>query len=82
MTAAWRIGTRPSALAVAQTGTVAERLRAAGHRVEVLDGDEIRAELTADLGFSRDDRIANVRRIGFVAATLVVLLFLVLGKFF
>jgi hydroxymethylbilane synthase len=37
MTAAWRIGTRPSALAVAQTGTVAERLRAAGHRVELVE---------------------------------------------
>jgi adenylylsulfate kinase len=47
-----------------------EQLRAAGHRVEILDGDEIRTELTADLGFSREDRIANVRRIGFVAAVL------------
>jgi adenylylsulfate kinase len=46
------------------------RLREDGHRVEILDGDEIRAELTADLGFSREDRIANVRRIGFVAAVL------------
>lgn len=49
---------------------LAERLRAAGHRVDVLDGDEIRAELTADLGFSREDRIANVRRVGFLAAML------------
>jgi len=48
----------------------AERLRAAGRQVEVLDGDEIRTELTADLGFSREDRITNVRRIGFVAAVL------------
>jgi adenylylsulfate kinase len=47
-----------------------ERLRAAGHRVEILDGDEIRTELTADLGFTREDRITNVRRIGFVAAVL------------
>lgn len=46
------------------------RLAEAGHRVEILDGDEIRTELTADLGFSREDRIANVRRIGFVAAVL------------
>jgi hydroxymethylbilane synthase len=37
MTATWRIGTRPSALAVAQTGIVAERLRAAGHRVELVE---------------------------------------------
>ncbi len=49
---------------------LAVRLRADGHQVDVLDGDEIRKELTADLGFSREDRIANVRRIGFVAATL------------
>jgi adenylylsulfate kinase len=49
---------------------VGERLRAAGHRVEILDGDEIRAELTADLGFSREDRITNVRRVGFIAAVL------------
>ena len=32
-----RIGTRPSALAMAQTGTVADRLRAAGHRVELVE---------------------------------------------
>jgi hydroxymethylbilane synthase len=37
MTAPWRIGTRPSALAIAQTGVVAERLRAAGHRVELVE---------------------------------------------
>lgn len=32
-----RIGTRPSALAMAQTGTVAQRLRAAGHQVELVE---------------------------------------------
>jgi adenylylsulfate kinase len=47
-----------------------ERLRAEGHRVQVLDGDEIRTYLTADLGFSKEDRIANVRRIGYVAQLL------------
>jgi adenylylsulfate kinase len=60
----------PSAGKTTIAQALAERLRAAGHRVEVLDGDEIRTELTADLGFSREDRIANVRRIGFVATTL------------
>ena len=60
----------PSAGKTTVARAVAERLRAAGHRVEVLDGDEIRTELTADLGFSREDRMANVRRIGFVAAVL------------
>lgn len=60
----------PSAGKSTIAGALGERLRAAGHRVDVLDGDEIRTELTADLGFSRSDRIANVRRIGFVAAAL------------
>lgn len=38
--------------------------------VEVLDGDELREHLTADLGFSRADRETNVRRVGFVARML------------
>jgi adenylylsulfate kinase len=38
-----------------------------GLRVEVLDGDVVRTHLTKDLGFSREDREENVRRIGFVA---------------
>ncbi|MBV1937931.1 adenylyl-sulfate kinase [Streptomyces sp. BV286] len=46
---------------------LAGRLREEGHRVEVLDGDEIRTFLTAGLGFSREDRHTNVSRIGFVA---------------
>ena len=49
---------------------VADRLRASGRRVQVLDGDEIRRNLTRDLGFSRADREENVRRIGFVAKML------------
>jgi adenylyl-sulfate kinase len=43
---------------------------AATHAVEVLDGDDIRAYLSRDLGFSREDREANVRRIGFLARLL------------
>ena len=43
------------------------RLRQAGHPVEILDGDVVRAHLTKELGFSRQDRAENVRRIGFVA---------------
>lgn len=49
---------------------LAERLRADGHRTEVLDGDEIREFLSAGLGFSREDRHTNVQRIGFVAELL------------
>ncbi|MDQ0773823.1 adenylylsulfate kinase [Streptomyces aurantiacus] len=49
---------------------LAGRLRAEGHRVEVLDGDEIRRFLSAGLGFSREDRNTNVQRIGLVAEVL------------
>ncbi|MFI6348392.1 adenylyl-sulfate kinase [Streptomyces sp. NPDC050560] len=49
---------------------LAARLRKEGHRVEVLDGDEIRQFLSAGLGFSRADRDTNVQRIGFVAELL------------
>ena len=44
-----------------------KRLLTQGHRVEVLDGDVLRTHLTRGLGFSREDREENVRRIGFVA---------------
>ena len=46
---------------------VAPRLRAAGKRVEILDGDVVRTNLSQGLGFSREDRDANVARIAFVA---------------
>ncbi|MFE4992011.1 adenylyl-sulfate kinase [Streptomyces mirabilis] len=46
------------------------RLKAEGHRVEVLDGDEVRRFLSAGLGFSREDRNTNVQRIGLVAEVL------------
>jgi adenylylsulfate kinase len=49
---------------------LAATLRADGHQVELLDGDELRTHLTADLGFSRADRDTNVRRVGFVAGLL------------
>src|SRR4051794_30655685 len=49
---------------------VAERLRAAGHKVELLDGDEVRTHLSKGLSFSKEDRDINVRRIGFVARLL------------
>jgi adenylyl-sulfate kinase len=49
---------------------VGERLRAHGIRVEILDGDEVRLNLSKGLGFSREDRDTNVRRIGYVAKLL------------
>ena len=42
------------------------KLRQAGARVEVLDGDVVRTHLSKGLGFSKEDRDENVRRIGFV----------------
>ncbi|MFJ6837211.1 adenylyl-sulfate kinase [Streptomyces sp. NPDC091209] len=60
----------PSAGKTTLARTLAERLRAQGHEVEVLDGDEIRAFLSEGLGFSRADRHTNVQRIGFVAGLL------------
>jgi adenylylsulfate kinase len=48
-----------------------KRLADAGYdRVEVLDGDLAREHLTKGLGFSRQDRAENVRRIGWVASLL------------
>jgi adenylyl-sulfate kinase len=49
---------------------IAERLRELGHRVEILDGDEVRTHLSKGLGFSKEDRDTNIRRIGFVAELL------------
>ena len=49
---------------------LAQQLTAEGHRVEVLDGDVLRENLTGDLGFSRADRDTNVRRVAFVARLL------------
>lgn len=41
-----------------------------GHRVELLDGDEVRTNLCQGLGFSRADRDTNIARIGYVAGKL------------
>ena len=46
------------------------QLRARGHRVEWLDGDVVRQHLSSDLGFSKEDRDENIRRIGLVAEAL------------
>jgi adenylyl-sulfate kinase len=46
------------------------RFRSLGAKVELLDGDIVRTNLSQGLGFSREDRDTNVRRIGFVAELL------------
>jgi len=57
----------PSAGKTTVAAALEKRLLAEGHRVEVLDGDVMRTRLTKGLGFSREDRDENIRRIGFVA---------------
>lgn len=68
-TTLWLTGL-PSAGKTTIARAVEKRLLDAGERVEVLDGDVVRAHLTKGLGFSREDRDENVRRIGFVASLL------------
>lgn len=41
-------------------------LRVRGSKVEILDGDVVRTHLSKGLGFSKEDRDTNIRRIGFV----------------
>jgi adenylyl-sulfate kinase len=49
---------------------VEKELRARGIRVEILDGDVVRENLSKGLGFSKEDRDINIRRIGFVCELL------------
>ncbi len=49
---------------------VEEILLERGMNVEVLDGDEVREHLSKGLGFSKEDRDTNIRRIGYVAKLL------------
>ncbi|GGY63630.1 adenylyl-sulfate kinase [Streptomyces omiyaensis] len=74
-TAGWRGGTvwltgLPSAGKSTVAAGLAARLSAEGHRVQVLDGDEVRAALSPDLGYSKADRDTSVRRVGFLARLL------------
>jgi sulfate adenylyltransferase len=50
---------------------LAVRLSEHGRRVTVLDGDVVRTHLSKGLGFSKEDRDVNIRRIGFVASEVV-----------
>src|SRR6266581_512640 len=49
---------------------IEERLKARGRNVEALDGDVVRTHLSKGLGFSREDRDTNIKRIGFVCGLL------------
>src|SRR5258708_4689188 len=47
-------------------------LQRQGINIEVIDGDEYRNVLCSDLGFSKEDRHRNIRRLAFVASRLAV----------
>src|SRR5947209_20137094 len=49
---------------------IEERLKARGRNIEILDGDIVRTHLSKGLGFSREDRDTNIKRIGFVCGLL------------
>jgi adenylyl-sulfate kinase len=49
---------------------VAQRLRAQGELVEIMDGDAVRTHLSKGLGFSREDRDTNIKRIAYVCSLL------------
>jgi adenylyl-sulfate kinase len=72
MTNGWTIwftglsGSGKSTLACA----LSAHLKALNMGHELLDGDEVRRELCRDLGFSKEDRDENVRRIGYLARVL------------
>ena len=52
------------------TEKLVPELRARAVSVEVLDGDEVRTNLSKGLGFSKEDRDTNIRRIGYVSRLL------------
>ena len=60
----------PSAGKTTLALALADVLRARGVDVEILDGDQVRTQLSAGLGFTRQDRETQVTRIGFVAELL------------
>ena len=49
---------------------VYEDLSARGLKIELLDGDVVRTQLSKDLGFRKEDRDENIRRLGFIAQLL------------
>ena len=52
------------------SGHAANELRRRGLKVEILDGDEVRTNLSKGLGFSKEDRDTNIKRIGYVCKLL------------
>lgn len=51
-------------------GALADYFQGQGERVEILDGDAVRTHLSKGLGFSREDRDTNIKRIAYVCSLL------------
>jgi len=62
----WFTGLSASGKSTVAEAVVVE-LRKRGVRIEVLDGDVVRTNLSKGLGFSKEDRDTNILRVGFVA---------------
>lgn len=60
----------PSAGKTTLAELLADELTKRGHEVEVLDGDAIRRQLSKGLGFTKEDRDENIRRVGFICRLL------------
>jgi len=65
----WMTGLSGAGKTTLTTRLVSE-LRDQGLAIEVLDGDEVRTNLSKGLGFSKEDRDTNIRRIGYVSRLL------------
>lgn len=65
----WMTGLSGAGKTTLTTKLVSE-LRNQGLAIEVLDGDEVRTNLSKGLGFSKEDRDTNIRRIGYVSRLL------------
>ena len=50
--------------------SIVNELKTSDVNIELLDGDEVRTNLSKGLGFSKEDRDANIRRIGYVSRLL------------
>ena len=66
----WFTGLSGSGKSTLSTALALRLRRVSGVRVEVLDGDVVRTNLCKDLGFSKEDRQENIRRVGFVCELL------------
>ena len=62
----WLTGLSGSGKSTTATA-LAQRLDALGHRVRILDGDAVRARFSPTLGYSRQDREANILRVAHMA---------------